>query len=219
MSNTPIQTEGEYRAALREASPLIDLDPYCDTPEGLRLDALVTRIEAYEAQQYPMPAPDPAEALRFRQEQEAKPMNITCYDDDVVAWANEQARLLRAGRFDLLDIEHLADEIEDVGKSEQRELASRMAVLLAHLLKCQYQPERQGSSWQRTIADQRARIARRLKKTPSLQACLSDNDWWQDAWADAVDLAARETGIDAARFPEACPWSTAEVLDANWLPT
>ncbi len=57
------------------------------------------------------------------------------YDIDIVAWAQEQARLLRAGRFEALDIEHIAEEIEDVGKSEQRELASRLAVLLANLLK------------------------------------------------------------------------------------
>lgn len=145
-------------------------------------------------------------------------MTTTRYDDDVVAWANEQARLLRAGRFDLLDIEHLADEIEDVGKSEQRELASRMAVLLAHLLKHQHQPERQGSSWQRTITEQRARIRRRLKKTPSLKGCLSDTDWWLDAWGDAVELAARESGLDTTHFPLACPWTAAEILDDDWLP-
>lgn len=213
-----IQNEAEYRSALREASPLIDLDPHPDTPAGKRLDDLVTQIEAYEARHYPIPVPAPIEATRFRQEQEATPMNITRYDDDVVAWANEQARLLRASRFDLLDIEHLADEIEDVGKSEQRELASRMAALLAHLLKWQHQPERRGSSWQRTIADQRTGIGRRLKKTPSLNACLSNNDWWQDAWADAVDLAARETGIDASLFPAACPWTQTEILDIVWLP-
>ena len=62
------------------------------------------------------------------------------YDQDMMAWAAEQARLIREGRFDQLDIEHIADEIEDVGKSEQRELASRMAVLLAHLLKWQVHP-------------------------------------------------------------------------------
>jgi len=68
------------------------------------------------------------------------------YEHDINAWANEQARLLRAGRFDLLDVEHIAGEIEDVGKSEQRELASRMVVLLAHLLKWAYPPERRGAS-------------------------------------------------------------------------
>ena len=99
------------------------------------------------------------------------------YDQDIVAWANEQARLLRDQQFDLLDLEHIAEEIEDVGKSEQRELASRMAVLLRHLLKWQYQPARQGSSWQAPIWTQRERIKHRLKKTPSLKTCLDDPEW------------------------------------------
>ena len=77
----------------------------------------------------------------------------TTYENDIVAWAKEQAYLLRSGKLSALDIEHIAEEIEDVGKSEQRELASRMAVLLAHLLKWQYQPERQSRSWQRTIKE------------------------------------------------------------------
>ncbi len=82
----------------------------------------------------------------------------------MVAWASEQARLIRAGRFDLLDREHIAEEVEDVGKSEQRELATRMAVLLAHLLKWQHQPERRGASWEVTISSQRQRMVRRLGK-------------------------------------------------------
>jgi len=74
-------------------------------------------------------------------------MTTHVYETDIVAWANEQAQLVRAGRFELLDLEHIAEEIEDVGKSEQRELASRMTILLAHLLKWQFQPEQQGRSW------------------------------------------------------------------------
>ena len=69
------------------------------------------------------------------------------YDGDVVAWASEQAALLRSGQFHLLDIEHIADEVEDVGKSEARELAMRMALLLAHLLKWAFQPQRRTRSW------------------------------------------------------------------------
>lgn len=87
------------------------------------------------------------------------------YETDVVAWANEQARFIRAGQFDLLDLEHIAEEIEDVGKSEQRELASRIAVLLAHLLKWQYQPDRRGASWRATIRTQRNLIEKRLNRT------------------------------------------------------
>ena len=107
------------------------------------------------------------------------------YEDDVVAWANEQARLLRTGRFDLLDIEHIAEEIEDVGKSEQRELANRMAVLLTHLLKWHYQPERRGASWESMIRALRRALARRLEKTPSLHGTIADPVWWEDPWLDA----------------------------------
>ena len=71
------------------------------------------------------------------------------YEQDIVAWASQQSSLLRAGYFADLDLEHLMEEIDDVGRSERRELASRMAVLLAHLLKWAYQPERRGASWQR----------------------------------------------------------------------
>lgn len=140
------------------------------------------------------------------------------YDTDIVAWANEQAQLLRTRQFTLLDIEHLAEEIADVGKSEQRELASRMAVLLCHLLKWHYQPARQSTSWQLTIKTQRERIRRRLKQTPSLRQCLSDGDWLADAWDDARDLAEKETAISYEKFPETCPWPMDDVLGQDWLP-
>ena len=81
-------------------------------------------------------------------------MAMTRYEKDVVAWSREQAELLRAGRWAELDINHIADEIDDVGKSEQRELANRMAVLLAHLLKWQFQPDRQSANWRRTIIEE-----------------------------------------------------------------
>ncbi len=75
----------------------------------------------------------------------------TTYETDIVAWANEQAALLRAGKLSQLDIEHIADEVEDVGKSEQRELAGRMAILLAHLLKWQFQSSARSVNWRVTI--------------------------------------------------------------------
>ncbi len=138
------------------------------------------------------------------------------YENDIVAWANEQAKLLRAGRYDLLDLEHVAEEIEDVGKSEQRELANRMAVLLAHLLKWQFQPGRRGASWERTIREQRRAIEKRLARTPSLRPMLTDEDWLTEIWADAVSAAAAETGL--ADFPEVCPWNAKDVLRVDWLP-
>jgi hypothetical protein len=107
-------------------------------------------------------------------------MTTTRYEDDVAAWANEQAALIRAGRLDQLDLAHIAEEIEDVGKSERRELASRMALLLAHLLEWKYQPERQSNSRRRTIKEQRRALGFHLRQVPSLKPTLSDPDW-QDA--------------------------------------
>jgi hypothetical protein len=138
------------------------------------------------------------------------------YDQDVVAWANEQARLLRAGRFDLLDIEHIAEEIEDVGKSEQRELSSRMAVLLAHLLKWKFQQERQCASWKITIRIQRKDIDYVLKKTPSLRPKLADPEWLENVWGNALLVAIQETGM--SNFPDTCPWAMDDILRNEWMP-
>lgn len=142
----------------------------------------------------------------------------TSYENDVVAWANEQARLIRAGRLDQLDLVHIAEEIEDVGKSEQRELAHRMSVLLMHLLKWEFQLSHRSNSWTSTIREQRKSITRRLQKTPSLIKSLTEDDWLSDVWLDARNDAAKETGIEFDKFPEHCPWNMADVLQENWLP-
>ena len=141
---------------------------------------------------------------------------LTTYRQDVVAWAKEQAELIRAGRFDLLDLEHIADEIDDVGKSEARELESRMAVLIGHLLKYQYQAERRSTSWALTIKEQRKRILLRLKRTPSLKAFFIEDDRFDDAYLDGRLIAEKETGLDD--FPTTCPWSIDEILSPDWLP-
>lgn len=140
----------------------------------------------------------------------------TAYETDIVAWAKEQAALLRSGQLSALDIEHIAEEIEDVGKSEKRELASRMAVLLAHLLKWQHQPSRRGSSWTRTLKEKRKAIAAALRQTPSLKASLTDADWLAGVWADAVTKAIDETGLDS--FPEDCSWPMMQVLSEDFFP-
>lgn len=145
-------------------------------------------------------------------------MTTTTYESDIVAWANEQVRLIREGRLSELDLENIAEEIADVGKSETRELASRMSVLLTHLLKWHYQPELRTSSqsWSLTIAEQRRRLNARLRKAPSLKTSLQDEDWLDDTWVDAVALARKETGI--VHFPKASPWSMSDVLTEGWLP-
>ena len=142
----------------------------------------------------------------------------TSYESDVVAWAKEQAALIRTGQFDQLDLAHIAEEIEDVGKREQRELASRVAVLLAHILKWKFQPQKRSVSWTLTIKEQRRLLVRRVQKTPSLSPILSDPEWVDEIWVDAKALAEKETGLDMSTYPEICPWSMADVLTPEWLP-
>ena len=139
------------------------------------------------------------------------------YESDVIEWANEQSAFIRAGRFDLLDIEHIADEIEDVGKSEQREFESRMAVLIMHLIKWHYQPSHRSKSWERTIKLQRTMLNRRLTKTPSLKTELKNPDFWSDTWADAVLSAEKETNL-LDLFSDTCPWDFEQIINPEFWP-
>ncbi len=104
-----------------------------------------------------------------------------------------------------------ANEIEDVGKSALRELASRLSVLLAHLLKWQYQPSHRESCWEITIKTQR-----HIKQAPSLKIKLTDADWLESVWDDALVLATNETGL--ACFPESCPWGYGQIFSTDFWP-
>jgi hypothetical protein len=140
----------------------------------------------------------------------------TLYDQDFYAWANEQAALLRAGKLSEADLEHIAEEIESMGKTEKRELASRLAVLLLHLLKWQYQPARRGASWEVTISTQRRALTEHLKDNPSLKSKLAEAIEY--AYGNARDEAYAETGLPRATFPTACPWTFAQMMDAEFWP-
>ena len=135
---------------------------------------------------------------------------MTSYARDINQWSIEQAAYLRAGRLDKVDFKNIAEEIEDVGKSEKRELKSRLAVLLCHLLKSEEQPERSGSSWERTIKEQRKALNLHLKEVPSLKQKLHDPDFIEAVWSDAVTLTIKETGI--VTLPEQCPWDLVTLL-------
>lgn len=138
------------------------------------------------------------------------------YDTDFYAWANQQAALLRAGQWQAADIEHIAQEIESMGKTEKRELVSRLTVLLLHLLKWQFQPERQGASWRATIRNQRRDITDLLHDNPSLKSLLPEV--LAAAYLRAADNAAAETNLPESTFPPACPWSFAELLQSDFWP-
>jgi len=139
----------------------------------------------------------------------------TDYDTDFYVWAKEQAFLLRAGRFSQIDIEHVAEEIEDLGKRERRALESRLGVLLGHLLKWCYQgdyPYRK--SWRATIRAQRRSLERLLQDNCSLRANLEHVV--ERSYLDGLDLAVAETPLDYDALPSTCPWSIEEILGDFW---
>jgi hypothetical protein len=96
------------------------------------------------------------------------------YNQDFYGWTQEQASLLKAGRLNELDIINLIEEVETMGRSEKRELQSRLTVLLMHLLKWKHQSNRRGRSWTLTIIGQRLRLASVIKDNPGLKAQLPD---------------------------------------------
>jgi len=140
----------------------------------------------------------------------------THYEQDFFAWTHEQAASLRAGDWSRIDIEHLVEEIEGMGRSEKRALESRLAVLLQHLLKWGVHAERRGASWQLTIDVQRDAINDLLHDNPSLRSGL--DDVLAHAYTKAKRYSATETGLPLARFPDTCPWACAQVLANDFLP-
>lgn len=139
------------------------------------------------------------------------------YDEDVAAWAQEQVALLRSGQWALLDVEHIAEEIEDMNISHRHQLAHRMAILMAHLLKWKCQPDRHGKSWMNTMRTQREAIGKLLRKMPSLRHTLDDPEWAEEVWKDALEIAGREAGL--TDLPKTSDWRLEQVLALDYLPS
>ncbi|MDI9636200.1 DUF29 domain-containing protein [Geitlerinema splendidum] len=141
---------------------------------------------------------------------------MSTYNTDFYAWTMEQAEHLKTGQWQHLDIENLVEEIESLGKREKQELRNRLRILIGHLLKWQYQPEKQSNSWQATIREQRRRIIQHLEENPSLQSYLPEA--FQLGFEDGVDLAVQETNLPEEIFPTNCPYTLDQTLDAEFLP-
>ena len=144
-------------------------------------------------------------------------MGATLYERDFYAWANEQAALLRAGNLSAADIENIAEEIESMGKTQKQEMVNRLAVLLLHLLKWQYQPDRRGASWEASIANTRDDLSDHLADNPSLKSQLPESI--AAAYRRARRDAAGETGLRIATFPQTCPWPYEQAMDEAFWPT
>jgi Domain of unknown function DUF29 len=142
--------------------------------------------------------------------------NSVAYDDDFYAWTMEQARLLRSGELSLLDVENIAEELESMGRSDKRELDSRLEVLLVHLLKWRVQVQFRSRSWSGTIREQRSRIEDLASESPSLRPQLSRIQ--PSLYARARRVASNETGLPASMFPASCPFTAEQVMAEDFVP-
>ncbi|RCJ34320.1 hypothetical protein A6769_22955 [Nostoc punctiforme NIES-2108] len=142
----------------------------------------------------------------------------TLYEQDFYAWVEQTAELLRLQHWDTLDLEHLIEEVVDLGKSQQRALQSALRLVLSHLLKWKYQPEPLSHSWQVTITHERLNIDELLQESPSLQRFLNDAEWINTTYQRARREAMVETSLSEDNFAIACPFSVDEILDLDFYP-
>lgn len=154
----------------------------------------------------------PATSLSFARAETA----LSLYETDFQRWLLKNAHLLREGRFGEVDIMNVAEELEDMGRSEHRALGSHIAVLLLHLLKWQFQPTHRGSSWQLSIDNARDAIEELLNESPSMRGGVPE--LIENKYRIARRNTVTETGLSARAFPEQCPYTPEQVLMHGYLP-
>ena len=138
------------------------------------------------------------------------------YEQDFCLWLEQTAKLLQSGRFSEVDVANLVDEIKAMGRSERRAVESILEVILMHLLKYRYQPERQSRSWLLTLFEHRKRRSRLFKDSPSLRRYFEEV--FGECYQNARQMAAIETGLELEIFPVESPFGVEEVLAVDFLP-
>jgi len=138
------------------------------------------------------------------------------YDTDFLVWTAESARLLRERRFTDIEVDNVAEEIEDLGRYQKREVESRLTLILIHLLKWTFQKPKRSRSWRSTVNTQRIELAKVIERSPSFKSRLGAIVG--DVYRDAVHLAGIQTGLDQSAFPSKCPWTSQQILDRDFWP-
>ncbi|MEH2211933.1 DUF29 domain-containing protein [Nostoc sp.] len=138
------------------------------------------------------------------------------YETDFYGWTQKQVSLLKTQQWEQLDTLNLIEEIETLGRRERQELRNRLGVLLGHLLKWQFQPEKRSNSWLGTIREQRVQIKLLLQDSPSLKPYL--DEVFFSVYELGLALAIRETELGENVFPEICPYTLDQTLNPKFLP-
>ncbi len=138
------------------------------------------------------------------------------HEQDFYAWTKQQADILKSGNVRVLDVHYLIEELENMGAREKRELVHRLTLLLGHLLKWVYQPERRGNSWIATIEEQRLEVSDLIQDNPSLKYQLEQQ--FEKAYTKAILFAVKETNLSKSTFPNESPFTLKQTLNRDYLP-
>ncbi len=152
-------------------------------------------------------------------------MSNTLYNRDLQLWIEQTIQQLQNREFVSLDIEHLIEELVDLGKSEKNALRSNIKILLAHLLKLKIQhdvPDSMNASWYSSVVEHRQRVLDNLTDTPSLKSFLVEAI--EKAYPDARKLAIKEGKLakfgvripEQNEYPLICPFSIGQILDEDF---
>ncbi len=144
------------------------------------------------------------------------PSTTLLYDQDYALWIETTIAQLRSKNVTEIDWANILEEFEDMGKRERRSLKSNLVILLQHLLKWEFQPEKRSGSWKGSIIEHRQRIHDQLEESPSLRSNLLAIV--ASAYTNAVERTANETGLEIEGFPIDCPYALGDILDAAFLP-
>ena len=142
--------------------------------------------------------------------------NTALYKQDYHLWLEATIHQLRERDLESLDWHNLIEELEAMGRSDKRAILSNLRVLLRHLLKWKYQPDKRSNSWNFTIIEHRTRIEDELTDSPSLKSYVLESI--DRCYKKAKVLAATETSLPLNTFPSDCPFTAEEVLNPDYLP-
>jgi flagellar biosynthesis component FlhA len=138
------------------------------------------------------------------------------YEQDFNQWLKITANLLQEKNFKEIDLDNLIIELESMGKNNKRELISRLIILIMHLLKWKYQPQKQSKSWLTTINEQRLQLELILEQNPSLKREIEQII--TQRYEKARKMASQETGLDLQLFPSENPFNLTEILAEDFFP-
>jgi hypothetical protein len=148
--------------------------------------------------------------------QQLSPPPSTLYEQDYFLWLDRTIEYVQKGTLDRLDLSALIEELQGMSNSEKSALESNLRILLMHLLKYRYQPDKRTNSWRFTIREHRKRLLKAFAKSPSLKRYYESV--FAECYQDGRELASDETGLSLAAFPEDSPFTLDDTLNLDFLP-